>query len=230
MKKMLYRISCKIISGCRRANAWLNKGSTIKNINPGDMEAMRSVKALGDNVKVGRWTYVGDRSRAILLTSDRRVEIGKFCSIAEDVLIFAGGEHGHRVKVSTYPFKAKLMGANPNPDDISNGPVIIGNDVWIGSRAIILSGVTISNGAVIGAGAVVRCDVPPYAIVAGVPGKIVGYRFSEDIIEKLLAIAWWEWSDDEIAKKIDVFYGTVQNFVDKYYLKNNKEIVSTNIR
>lgn len=81
----------------------------------------------------------------------------------------------------------------------------IGNDVWIGSRALIMGGVTIGNGAVVGAGAVVTKDVPPYAIVGGVPTKIIRYRFSPDVIERLLDLNWWNMSDDLLKEHIMLF-------------------------
>ena len=84
----------------------------------------------------------------------------------------------------------------------TKGDVTVGNDVWIGYGATILSGVTIGDGAVIGTHAVVTKDVPPYAIVAGNPGKIVKYRFSEEIINKFLEIKWWDWDYEQIYKTI----------------------------
>ena len=84
--------------------------------------------------------------------------------------------------------------------------VIIGNDVWIGANVIILPGVNIGHGAVIAAGAVVTKDVEPYAIVGGVPAKLIKYRFNAEERQKLLSIAWWNWSLDKIEKNIELFY------------------------
>ena len=85
-------------------------------------------------------------------------------------------------------------------------PVIIGNDVWIGANVVILPGVTIGNGVIIAAGAVVSKDVPDYAIVGGVPAKVIKYRFSPEVIEGLLKIKWWDWEMDEIERNISLFY------------------------
>ncbi|MNI40841.1 Chloramphenicol acetyltransferase [compost metagenome] len=82
-----------------------------------------------------------------------------------------------------------------------NQKIVIGNDVWIGANAVILPGVTLGDGAVIGAGAVVTKDVPPYAIVGGVPAKVIRYRFTPEEIEVLLRIKWWEWEIEEIKSK-----------------------------
>ena len=94
--------------------------------------------------------------------------------------------------------------------------VILGNDVTIGANVIILPGVKIGDGAIVGAGAVVTRDVPPYAIAAGVPAKILKYRYSQEQIKKLLKIAWWNWSEEKIVENMDYFYGKVQTFIDRF--------------
>ncbi len=96
-----------------------------------------------------------------------------------------------------------------------NPPIKIGNDVWIGQNVIILPGVTIHDGAVCAAGAVVTKDVPPYTIVAGVPAKPIKRRFTDEVIEKLLEIRWWDWSDDRINKNLEYFYQP-ELFVEKF--------------
>lgn len=129
------------------------------------------------------------------------LRIGKFCSIGPDVeLILAN----HRKDlVSTYPFNW-LSRRWPTAEGLISDHfapcgMTIGNDVWIGAKAIILPGVKISDGAVIGAASVVRHDVPPYAIVGGNPAKIISYRFDSHVIDELLKISWWDWSDEKIA-------------------------------
>ena len=98
-----------------------------------------------------------------------------------------------------------------------NGDIIIENDVWIGAKATIMSGVTIHNGAVIGANSVITKDIPPYAIVVGNPGKIVKYRFTEEQIEKLLQIKWWDWNEDKIRYNALLMWS---NNIDKFINKN----------
>lgn len=91
--------------------------------------------------------------------------------------------------------------------DYNESPVChIGNDVWIGTRAIIMDGVNNGDGAIIAAGAVVTKDVPPYAVVGGVPAKIIKYRFSSEIIERLNVIQWWNLPDEEITKVVELFH------------------------
>lgn len=128
-----------------------------------------------------------------------KLQIGAFCSFASGVKIFLGGEH--RVDwVTTFPFPAlwKCDEARVDGHPHSKGDVIIGNDVWTGTEAIILSGVHVGDGAVIGARAVVTRDVPPYAIVAGNPARIIRMRFEPPQIERLLAMQWWNWEDEKI--------------------------------
>jgi len=153
--------------------------------------------------KIGKHTY----GEPLILHwgENSKLTIGNFCSIADNVKIFLGGNH--RIDwVTTYPFNA-LSDIWDNAKDIvghpaTKGNVIIGNDVWIGYGATILSGVTISDGAVIGAEAVVTKDVSPYAIVVGNPAREIKKRFSDENIKKLLKIKWWDWEDSEISKKI----------------------------
>ncbi len=187
----------------------------------GNFEAVRSRKfLLGDcmsdcQVNIGRWTYVDPHSRAHIWTKNDKISIGKFCSIAGDVKIIAGGNHDHNSRVSTYPFKSKLTGLNL-VESGNKGPVVIGNDVWIGIGATILSGVKIGDGSIIGAQAVISRDVPPYSIAVGNPAKIVRQRFESDIIEKLLQIKWWDWDDDLIKERMGDFYLDAEAFVKKY--------------
>jgi len=135
--------------------------------------------------------------------------IGKFCSIADNVKIFLGGEH-RTDWITTFPFSAKEFNdLFPEAKKIkghpkTKGDVIIGNDVWIGYGAIILSGVKIGDGAVIGAGSIVTKDVLPYTIVAGNPAKIIRKRFSDQNIKKLLKLKWWNWPIKKIKSNLHI--------------------------
>jgi virginiamycin A acetyltransferase len=100
-----------------------------------------------------------------------------------------------------------------------NGDIEIGNDIWIGNDVKIIGHIKVGDGSIIGAGAIVTHDVPPYAIVAGSPARIVGYRFSRSQIKKLMRIKWWNWKDEKIKERLDSFY-----HVDEFLAKNKSNI------
>jgi acetyltransferase-like isoleucine patch superfamily enzyme len=148
-------------------------------------------------ITIGRFSYGLPTFR--LWQPDERIEIGAFCSMAQEVLILGGGEH--RLDwVSTFPFRIAFGDplAEQDGHPSSKGPTKIGCDVWIATRATILSGSEIGHGSVIGAGAVVSGVIPPYSIVAGNPGRIIRNRFAPDVVSKLLEIAWWDWPIEKI--------------------------------
>lgn len=151
---------------------------------------------------IGKYTY--GLPRIFKLENDSQIQIGKFCCIANDVKIFLDGEHETQ-NISTYPFGYfKEFTTEKKYQTKSKGKVVIGNDVWIGYGVTILSGVNIGDGAVIGACALVNKDVAPYAIVGGVPAKIIKNRFDDKTTEKLLKIKWWDWPDKKIQKNIEI--------------------------
>lgn len=132
------------------------------------------------------------------------VLVGAFCSIADNVEIFLGGNH-RTDWVTTYPFGHIHQDKFPwhgKGHPATKGNVVIGNDVWIGSGATIFSGVKIGDGAVISAKTVVVKDVPPYAIVGGNPAKVLKLRFTEDQIQRLLQNPWWDLPDSKIKELI----------------------------
>lgn len=152
--------------------------------------------------QIGKYTYVGKR------TSIVNASIGSYCSIASNCSI---GLAKHSQKcISTSPlFTSKYNGTGFKWTDgnyfIEYSPIQIGNDVWIGDSVIIPTGVKIGHGAVIGAGAVVTKDVAPYAIVAGVPARVIKYRFEPEVIDKLLEIKWWELPESALRNEIKLF-------------------------
>ena len=142
--------------------------------------------------------------------------IGDYCSIADNVHVFLGGYHRPEW-VSMYPFGAFAEWRDANPamnHTVGRGDVVIGSDVWLGSQSTIMAGVTIGDGAVVAARAVVARDVPPYAIVAGNPARVVKYRFDEGTIAELLAIAWWDWPASRVRENLDfLLSGDIQAFI-----------------
>lgn len=129
------------------------------------------------------------------------LRIGKYCSIADEVKIFLGGNH-RTDWISTYPFCDAVGWPNQATREtaVTKGDVHIGNDVWIGSGATILSGVQLGDGCVVGAMAVVTKNVAPYQIVAGNPARVVKSRFDDDTIQSLLDVSWWNWEDEKVRK------------------------------
>lgn len=151
---------------------------------------------------IGRYSY-GVPDVVVYPGETERVLLGSFCSIADDVRIFVGGNH-RTDWVSTFPFRIQfgLPGAHADGCPTSKGDVIIGHDVWIGAGAWVLSGVRVGNGAVIGGSSVVASDVAPYAIVVGNPAREIRKRFSEEHIAMLEHLAWWDWPLERIIENV----------------------------
>lgn len=166
-------------------------------------------------VTVGRYTY--GCLHVIMHNDNNRLFIGDFCSIAGDVIFVLSGDH-YTDRFSSFPLKVKCLGETQ--EGISKGDIVVDDDVWIGYRTTIMSGVHIGQGAVIAAGAVVTKDVPPYAIVGGVPAKIIKYRFSSDIVDELNKIDFSKLELKEIKNNIDLLYAKVETVDDAKYIRN----------
>jgi virginiamycin A acetyltransferase len=157
----------------------------------------------------------------------KNLKLGKYCSIDHGVAFLACRAHLPARKfqhliVSTYPMYFHPMRLLNNskgiqwPKEAWKEGITVGNDVWIARGAIILPAVTIGDGAVVGAGAVVTKDVPAYAVVAGNPAKIIRYRYTQEQIDALLKIAWWNWGEQKINDNIDDFFLGVDAFIEKH--------------
>lgn len=168
-------------------------------------------------VSVGRYSY-GPLRVSSWGALGERLSIGSYVSIANDVTFCLGGNHPY-TGLSTYPFKVKFFAHAVEAK--TKGPIVICDDVWIGMRAIIMSGVTIGQGAVIGAGAVVAKDIPPYAIAIGNPARVVRFRFSKAIIAKLLTVDFSKLDRDQCrAIGLEVLYEELsENNVDELISK-----------
>lgn len=168
--------------------------------------------------KIGEWSY----GYPNVMTWDNKTEltIGRFCSIAGGVSILLGGEH-RSDWITTFPFSVFFDSIRDIPGHPkTKGGIKIGNDVWIGQNALILSGVTIGNGAIIGAGSVVTHDVADYAIVGGNPARLIRMRFSDTIITELLRIGWWTWPIDKIKEALPFLLSNDMNaFIEKFSQK-----------
>jgi acetyltransferase-like isoleucine patch superfamily enzyme len=175
---------------------------TDKERRAADHVVWRERKAAGaprnDSVEIGRGTH--GTPRVVTHFGDvARVSMGQFCSIADDVIFLRGANH-HPDWVSTYSFRVihGLDGAFEDGQPWSKGDIVVGNDVWIGHGARVLSGVTIGDGAIVAAFSVVTRDVRPYALVAGSPATERKRRFTDEQIDALLKVAWWDWPIEQI--------------------------------
>lgn len=169
-----------------------------------------------------RGTYY-DRNVNIISWSDEyRVILGKYNSIGRDCNFFLHANH----RLDWITTSSQLLGlVSPEIAEMHmkmghptcKGDIIIENDVWIGAKSTIMSGVKIHNGSVVGAGSVVTKDVSPYAIVVGNPARIVKYRFSEKIIESLLKISWWDWTEDRIkTEAMNLWSININEFIERH--------------
>ena len=170
-----------------------------------------------------RGTYF-DRHVNIISWSDKYfVKLGKYNSIGRECNFFLHANH----RPDWVTTSSQLWG--PVTHEIAQmhmemghpsckGDIIVENDVWIGAKATIMSGVKIGNGSVVGSGSVVTIDVPPYAIVVGNPAVVVKYRFTEEQIQKLLDISWWSWDEEKIRDNaMNMWSSDIEVFIEKHY-------------
>lgn len=165
------------------------RSAIFKSIISGDVSVGSNTTIWGPNVQIS--------------ALKNSIKIGNFCSIARDVSI---QEYFHDYsRLTTYYIGRNVFGEDVKDEVVSKGPIIIGNDVWIGTGVQIMSGVTIGDGAVIAANSTVTHDVLPYSVIGGVPAKLIKYRFSQEIIDELLRIKWWNWDIEKIKKNRKLF-------------------------
>lgn len=155
-----------------------------------------------ENVEVGNGTY----GNLVVYNdvNDVYLKIGNYCSIANNTIFLLGIDHNIK-KISSYPYMQMLIDGEYR-DAVSKGDIIVDDDVWIGYGVTVLSGVHIGQGAVVAAGSVVSKDVPPYAIVGGIPAKVIKYRFSSEIINALMEVDYSKMDKAMIQEHIKELY------------------------
>lgn len=169
------------------------------------------------NIVIGDYTYYDDPEDSENFEAHvthhydfigDKLIIGKFTAIAKGVEFVMNGANHRMASVTTYPFSLMLHGwekSIPALDELPlKGDTVVGNDVWIGQNVTVLPGVHIGDGAIIGANSVVAHDVPPYAVAAGNPCRIIRKRFDDELIEFLLELKWWDWDAEKIFRNMEL--------------------------
>lgn len=173
-----------------------NQHNTTKPGNFYDMEC----------VTVGKYTY--GTLNVLNWGMGQSLKIGNYCSIAQEVMFILNADH-YTKHCSTFPFKVKVLGEKY--EGTSKGDIVVGDDVWLGYRSTIMSGVHIGQGAVVAAGAVVTKDVPPYAIVGGIPAKVIKYRFSPELIDELIKVDYSKLTEEMVGEHVNELYTALKD-------------------
>ncbi len=176
-----------------------------------------------DHIQIGEYSY--GRPQVLNHSNRYRLSIGKFCSIASNVMIMIDGNHRTDF-ITTYPLDYFVEGVERNPNTYSlKGDVNIGNDVWIGYGVTILPGVNIGDGAVIAAGSVVTKNVGDFEIVGGIPASHIRYRFTGEQIKSLKEIQWWNWSIDKVKENALILQSPdIKKFIETFSDKRNEMV------
>lgn len=187
-------------------------------------------------LKDAKWANIGSRTYdngafVWKWSNNSSLEIGKYCSIANDVNFVCDSGYHTESQITSFPLFHEVLDKNDSViindtlhlvKDIKENlkplktDIIVGNDVWIGMNATILPGVKIGNGVTILAGAVVSEDVSDYAIAGGVPAKVIKFKHDKEKIAALTKISWWDWPEEKIKRNINDFYLPIEIFIQKY--------------
>jgi len=170
-------------------------------------------------ISAGRFTYFDRAPEVLAWSGEARVMLGQWCSVARGVRFLLSADH-RTEWVTTYPpprewVTPEVFGRHPR----TKGDILVGNDVWISAYASLFSGITVGDGAVVAGGAVVVKDVPPYAIVAGNPARVIKRRFSECQVAELLAIRWWDWPVEKVQANANLIWSDdLTRFIETHRL------------
>jgi len=187
-----------------------------RSLNPHNMTVVGDRMFPMEVVSVGKSTYGMLHVQSLFVTPNEKLMIGNYVSIAPGVTFLLGVNHQTET-FTTFPLYTRLI--KPSPIDAqSKGPIIIEDEVWIGTNVLIFSGVTIGKGAILAAGAIVTKDVPPYAVVGGNPAKLIRYRYSEEIIKLLLPIKLTDLSEEWIKNNIELLYRKIDSVDDVLHI------------
>ena len=158
--------------------------------------------SLVGEIEIGRYSSINGPNTDIFAKINK-VVIGSFSSIARNATF---QEYNHKMeRITTSLIGKNVFNLDMETDIVSKGGISIGSDVWIGNRVTILSGASIGHGAVVAANSLVNSNIPPYAVAAGSPAKVIKYRFTDEIIVRLLDIKWWDWPIEKIIKNKNLF-------------------------
>lgn len=208
-------ICCNVMLKIYISIAWRIKNQHNETYPSGDFFQRKT------RVTVGKGTY----GKIDILDSNpgkNELIIGNYCSIADKVKFILCGEHDYKY-LSTFPFRTKILHEELH-EAVSHGNIVIKDDVWIGYGTIIMSGVTIGQGAIVAAGSVVTKDIPEYAIVGGVPAKIIRYRFDDFTISKLKEVDFSRITPEIVKSKKDIFCSSdIDNDIDRFLYEICKE-------
>ncbi|AZO94602.1 Vat family streptogramin A O-acetyltransferase [Halocella sp. SP3-1] len=189
------------------------------------------------NVEIGEYTYYSDNKKSPEKFYDYiehhyeflgdKLIIGKFCAIAEGIKFIMNGANHKMDGITTYPFNIFAGGweeFTPTVEQLPfKGDTVIGNDVWIGQNVTIMPGIEVGDGAIIAAGSIVTKDVSPYTIVGGNPARVIKKRFSEETIEILLELKWWDWDIEKISRNINFLTNMDIDALKEFLDKDKKE-------
>lgn len=208
IRKIIQPLYWQILN--HRHHSIIEEYNTAFSIRVGRYAIIRKGSEVGPNVELGDYSYIsGPRSYV------EDAIIGKYCSIARQVTIGVSGHNYNWVTTSPIITSTQYSIIKSNISEPQRERPIIGNDVWIGMNVIIMRGIKIGDGAVVAAGSVVTKDVVPYSIVGGNPARHIKYRFSPEVIERLLDICWWDWPELKIKSNAALFYDT-ESFIKNY--------------